>query len=335
MINWDRGMTSETYITLVDPVTWHDTERIEITGGSISRTNEGLRNAADIEFVNYDQSSERWIRVWMDCRQEGGSDHVALFTGLASSPDRNIKGTLVTNKVTCNSVLQPADDILLPRGWFVPAKANAATVIRDLLTVSPAPVEVGTGAPNLLESIVAEDNETRLSMVTKILEAIGWRMQICGDGTIVIGEEASEISVMFDPIENDCIETELTVEYDWYSAPNVFRAVTDTDAVTIRDEDPDSRLSTVTRGREIWMEETDCKLNDGESLQGYAERRLKEEQTVVYKVKYKRRFHPDILVSDRVGLHYPAQDIQGTFIVESQSIELGLGATTSEEVTAI
>ena len=334
MIDWNKGLSAETYVTIVDPTTWKDLDRIEITGGSISRTDEGLRSAADLSFVRYDQSAERWLRVYLDARQTGSAEHTPLFTGLASSPTRDIYGRLSTNSVTCNSVLQPCSDILLKRGWYAPKGTDADVVLKDLLSVTPAPVEIEGVAPKLFGHIVAEEGETHLTMVDKILLAIDWRMKIKGDGTIVISKKANTVSASFDPLENDSIETDLTVEYDWFNAPNVFRAVTDTDCVTVKDERKDSPLSVVNR-REIWMEETDCNLNDDESLETYAERRLREEQMVNYKVSYKRRYRPDVYASDHVSLHYPEQQIDGEFYVVSQSIELGYGATTDEEVIAI
>ena len=41
-MDWARGYTSEYYMTVVDPATWRDISRIEITGGSIRRETDGL-----------------------------------------------------------------------------------------------------------------------------------------------------------------------------------------------------------------------------------------------------------------------------------------------------
>lgn len=333
MINWIKGLSVETYVMEVDAESWKDVDRIEILGGSIARTDEGLRNAADLECKDYDQTRERWVRIYLDARQSGIGEHKALFTGLASAPDRDIYGVVNNNRVVCSSVLQPCSDIFLPRGWYAPAGANAATVLRDLLSATPAPVEVEGETPKLLNHIVAEEGETRLTMVDKILLAIGWRLQILGDGTIRISEPPNAPLMIFDPSKNDCIETDLTVSYDWYSAPNVIRATTDTASVTYKDMS-DAPFSVSNRGREIWVEETDCNLNDGETLESYAIRRLKELQMVQYGVSYRRRFIPDIYTTDLVELHYPAQKIDGIFYISSQNITLGYGATTSEEVIA-
>lgn len=334
-MDWSKGFSASYYASIVDARTWIDTGRFEITGGSISRTDEGLRNSADISCIDYDRDKELYVRVYMNTLQEGStSEHIALFTGLACAPDRDINGTLVTTNLKCNSVLKPCEDVLLPRGWFAQSGLDAEIIIRELLSVSPAPIAVDGKMPTLRDSIVAEENENHLTMSEKILTAIGWRMQIAGDGTIMLKPNAKSNSIIFSPLTNDVIETKLSDSYDWYTAPNVIRAITDERTVVYKDES-DSPLSVKNRGREIWMEETDCNLNNGESLERYAERRLTEEQQVNRTVQYTRRFFPDIYPSDHIELRYQTLGIVGSFYIKSQSISIGYGAPVSEEVNGI
>lgn len=331
-MDWTKGFSAAYYVSIVDPTTWKDTERLEITSGSISFTNEGLRSASDFECTEYDSDRELWVRIWLDARQEGESGHVPLFTGLASAPDRDINGRSESMKIQCCSVLQPAQDVLLMRGWYAPKNIRASIIIEDLLKVTPAPIEIEGTTPRLYEPIVAEEGENHLTMTDKILTAIGWRMSIKGDGSILIRPMPADAVAIFDPMVNDVIETKLSESYDWQTAPNVIRASTEARSVIIKDES-DSILSVPSRGREIWIEESDVNLNDGESLEGYAERRLKEEQNINRTVSYTRIYNPDILVTDLVDLRYPAQNIDGQFRIESQNITLGYGASVSEEVS--
>lgn len=67
----------------------------------------------------------------------------------------------------------------------------------------------------------------------------------------------------------------------------------------------------------------------------YAKRRLKEEQMVSTVVSYDRRFMPGVVSTDVVKLNYPAQGITGNYMITSQTIEIGHGARTSEEVMKI
>ena len=102
-----------------------------------------------------------------------------------------------------------------------------------------------------------------------------------------------------------------------------------------RDDSPDSPLSTVNRGREVWEQEDNCDLADNETIAEYAQRMLREAQRVSQTASYDRRYIPDIVPGDIVMLRYPAQGLDGPYVVESQDIDLGYSATTSEEVTAI
>lgn len=332
---WANGYSATCYMSVVDPSTWRDTDRIGITGGTIKRSDSELIEAADISCVDYDQTRERWVRVWMDTRQQGSADHVALFTGLATSPDRDINGRYVTNTVQCYSVLKPAQDILLPLGWYAPAGANGASLAFSLLSAGPAPIVIEGTSPNLTEHIIAEENETNLSMARAVLNAINWRVRIDGDGTIRIMPKAEDVSASFDHEENDMIETKLKEVYDWFSCPNVFRAISDDMTAVARDEDPDSRLSTISRGREIWKQDTSCNLGDNEGIAAYARRKLAELQQASRKVSYDRRYHPEVTIGDRVRIHYPAQKIIGTFEVMSQTIDIAKTCRTSEEVNGI
>lgn len=334
-MDWSKGFSSRYYATFVHPGTWTDYETFQIVDGNIGKSDENLLQSADISVVNYDQSVERWIRIWLDARQDNSSARVPLFTGLASSPSRDIDGVYTKHSIQCYSVLKPVEDVLLRRGWYAAPGFNSGSVIKTLMEPTPAPFEIDGNPPDLSSYIVAEDGETNLSMIEKILHIINWRLRISGDGSIVMTQRPDGYSEFFNSIENDAIETELQITNDWFSCPNVFRAISGDRIEIARDDSEDSPLSTVTRGREIWMEETDCNLYYGETLEHYAERRLKEEQQSVFSVSYKRRFFPDLSTTDLVKLYYPEQGIDGIFYIVSQTIQLGYGATVSEVVEKI
>lgn len=331
-MDWNKGFTATCYACIVDKYSWRDTERFKIKSDSqITRSDSDLIEAADV-LTDYGFDGEQWIRLYMDARQNGATAHVALFTGIAAAPKRDSHWTRSEYSLECYSVLKPAEDILLPRGYFVPEGADGGEIIKTLLEATPAPVEVIGDTPKLQDAIIAEQGESNLSMTMKVLQAINRRIRITGDGTIQIVPKAEEPSARFNAIDNDCVEPSLSLTHDWFSCPNVFRAVTDNEAVTVYDDREDSSLSTVVRGREVWMEETDCNLNAGENLQAYAQRRLKEEQARGYELSYTRRFIPDVTISDLVGLHYPQIGLDDNYRIVSQRINLDERCRTEEEV---
>lgn len=334
-MNWNNGFTAKYYCTVVDPVTWRDQSTFDITGGSIKRTDDGLMESADVDCVARRQTKEEWVRVYLDARQPGGAARIALFTGLATSPDRKMNGNLETNPLACYSVLKACDDVLLELGWYAPMGAVGSEVVRSLLKRStPAPVVTDGSSPTLTNYIIAEDGESCLSMAQKILDAINWRIRIDGDGTIHITKTPSKSSAVFDPYENDIVLPQIDASDDWYECPNVMRTIIDDSSVVIRDEGGGD-LSIKSRGREIWAEEKGCTLSAAESQVTYTQRRLKELQSHSIEASYKRRFQPAVSVGDMVTLHYPRQGLQGDYIVRSQTIDLGYGAETSERVRAV
>lgn len=332
-MDWSKGYTSTWYAVILDPITWRETERIEIIGGTIKRTTTGLRTSATVDVKRELDDIEQWVRIYMDTAQNGEYGHVPMFTGLASCPKRETFAQASNRSLNCYSVLQPAKDIPLQRGWYAMAGADGAQLISDLLSVSPAPVVIDGISPVLSTTIVAEDNETRLSMAERILSAIGWIMTTQGDGTIMLQPFSAESAAVFDASDYDVIEAPLSVKEDWYSCPNVYMAISGDLTGTARDENSASPMSIARRGREVWQIETGVALSASESITAYAQRALKEAQRIQMEVSYDRRYVPGIYPSRVVTLHYPAQNVDGDFVIQSQSVEIGSGKT-SETVMA-
>lgn len=334
-MNWNEGFSARYYYTVVDPSTWRDLSRHELTGGTVMRTDSNLLQSATINVTDLPTENEAWIRVWLDARQGKDGAHEALFTGLMSAPVVDWDGNRKSYQTECYSVLKPAADILLDRGWYAAAGVNAALLISNLLKAGPAPVICEDEAPHLLESIVAENNETNLTMVWKILNAIGWQLRILGSGNIRIEPKPAEPTITLDSVGNDIVELSVKDTRDWFSCPNVFRAESGDRIAVVRDDDENSPLSTVSRGREIWAEERDVKLADNEGIETYARRKLAELQSPARTISYTRRYLPTVSVGDLVTVHYPKQHIEADFRISSQSIEFGYGARTSEEAVMV
>lgn len=331
-MDWNRGYSSAFYAKEVDPVTWRDIDEIPITGGTVKRTVGGLRNSATLECLADLGGIEKWVRIYMDVEQDGGYAHEAIFTGLAASPKRSVYASRAERSPDCYSVLKPADDILLPRGWFAIAGQNGGEVVRQLLGVSPAPIVVADGAPALSTTIIAEDGETRLTMADKVLEAIDWYIDIDGNGTINVRPVSAVPVATLDPVTYDVIEVPIKIVEDWYSAPNVYQAISSDMVGIARDDREESPLSVQNRGREVWATESGVTLSAGETIGEYAQRQLKKAQRVRKQASYDRRYIPQVRPGTVINLHYPAQGLDGMYIVASQSIRLGFSARTAENV---
>lgn len=328
-MNWNRGFKAGYHACLVDRVTWQDGERFGITEGSINRTDSGLKESADLTAIDYAHGMDKWIRIYLDAEQDGDSAHIPLFTGLTSTPEEEIDGAIHSMKIQCYSVLKPAQDVMLPIGWYAEKGFVCTEIIDSLLSVCPAPVIIESGSPRLAQHYIAEMDESNLTMIYKLLDAIGWRIRIKGDGAIHVEPKPTEPAVTLSAGSYGLIKPQVNRKHDVFECPNVFRAVSDALAVTAYDED-----SIETRGREVWAQETGCATTDGETLALYAKRKLKELQNVAQTISYDRTFEPSLNVGDKVGLRYPSTGINGIYTITSQSLTLDHCVTTSEEVSA-
>lgn len=332
-MQWNKGYKAIYYAMTVNPKTWADNnERIELIDGDIDREPTGLRGSA--EFTSDAEGfNEKLIRIYIDAVQGGDISHEAIFTGYAVSPTLDVEGTVTRQKYDCYSVLKPADDILLERGWYAPLGANSGALIRSLLSVTHAPFTIEGDTGSLESYIVAEDNETRLTMVDKILRIMGLELVVNGAGEIILRSKKQTADVILDPVTNDIVEPSFSITHDWYEVPNVLRVIMDDVAAIARDDNESSIYSTVNRGREIWAQETSSDLATGDTLADYAKRRLKELQMVGTQASYTRRYLPDINVCDVVQIRYEL--LSGLYRITSQKISLEHNLTTSETVEKI
>lgn len=336
MIDWSFGYSSSYEATFVDPITWNDIGyngegSFEITAGSITRNDSDLRQSADISTVDLELTRESWIRVYMIASQGYDKQRIPVFTGLATTPSKQINGERTETSIQCYSVLKPLQDILLPRGWFVETGISCSNIIRQLTDPLSAPVHIANTDATFMEYIIAENNETYLTMLDAVLTAMNWRIRIDGDGSVDIGPFTDDPVQRFDTRSNDVLEPQITIDNDWYNCPNVLRVTTNYDEY-IEYDYSDSIYSIESRGRQVWAEESNCNLTNGENLEFYAKRRLKELQDFATKVSYQRSYDPLVMPTDIVWINYPEYDIFGTFYVTSQSITLGYGSATQEEV---
>ena len=186
MVDFSRGISATYYATRVNPQTWADAGEISIISGEVTKNaTSDIVVSADIA-VNEDIGAEDWIRVYMIAEQNGAKERVPIFTGIVSSPSRDINGNSETRKLDCYSVLKVASDILLPLGWFAPARTSGGELIRILLSDLPCPVELDEGSPNIISSFVAGNNDSKLSVAQEIAEAINWQIRVNGDGSVRI-----------------------------------------------------------------------------------------------------------------------------------------------------
>ena len=329
-MNWTESFTAGYYATTVDPLTWGDVDRFEIDdGSSISRIGSGIRENAELH-LNFNLNGEQLIRIYMDTVQGQDAAHLPLFTGYATSPKLSLNENLKSQNAPCYGVLKSVNDIKLPLGWYASKGRIATDVVKELLGGIRTSIDMYP--PVLQKYIVAEKNESNLTMIDKILSSVGWIMQMDGMGIANLKPKQT-VPVLSVSNSMDIIEEDVNIEQDTFYVPNVLRVMYNDDSEVVYDNSEASPFSVQNRGREIWEQEELSELPEDTSLLLYAQKRLKELQTVGRTIHYPRRFVPDVYVDDVIEFGYP--DIAGCYRITSQKLELSHNCRTEEDGEAI
>ncbi len=315
-MNWNEGLTASHYLTGVDPASWLDRGRTETISGSVDYEETGLRGSASLATL---EPVTGWVRIYLDAVQVGVS-HIPIFTGIAATPEEAIDGKRSEYTVDIYSVLYPAK-AKLPLGFYIAKGADIPNAVCDLLSVTPAPVEIApVEHPILTDHILAESGDSRLDLVDKLLNIADWRLIIDGDGTIEVVPNRKDV-VRTIGQDYDMLELQATITDDVFEIPNCLRCISGSDAAEAKDEDNESPLSIPARGFEVWAQEDNVTLSSTESLARYAERRLKELQQHAASISYTRRYDPEIRLGDHIEIDYPK--IKGVYRVTESTYEIG------------
>lgn len=158
-MDWSKGFSARYILTTVDPKTWTDQQEFEFTEGSIDRdSTSDLRESASVTMTEKITDNECWVRIYLQAIQGGSGAKVALFTGLTAFPERKLDGVRETYNIDCYSVLKPADDVILPRGYYAPA-GSGAKQIKICLMIAFLPPYMSREHPRLLQRILLQKME--------------------------------------------------------------------------------------------------------------------------------------------------------------------------------
>ena len=330
-MDWNQGYTATFRLYSVNQSTWGDGDEIEnLVSASVTKDNESsLIEDASISIDG--EPIKGYVRLVLEAKNTSGMAKVNLGTFLVTSPKRSINGLLTTIDLECYSVLKPADDKLLPPGWYFPEGGDPIAGASELLSnCLKCPVEPAESDIRTDQVKVAENNETALSMAKYLLEDTDWFIYIDGRGCVSIKKKPDNIVKMFDAYENDVLMPNITDESDIFDIPNILR-VTDSNGnyETIYNNDEQSDTSIEKLGWEKWSSEQ-LSLDYGETLLGKGGERMEELSKTTRKINYSREFDPDVKLNDVALYMLPKQRIVGTFRIISQSLSIENGIKVSE-----
>lgn len=342
MIDWLSSMQQTFEYYTVDPSTWKDVKRIEnVLSCTIDRDSEA--STLGSATINAAESiGESYIRVYLVAIQNGKTYKEPLGTFLVQTPSWSFNGKTRDISIDAYTPLLELKENLPPIGYSLLKDDNIMnTAYRLCRERVRAPVVETTCETTLYDDFVANTDDTWLTFLTDLIANAKYTFGLDELGRVLflpVQDTASLQPVWTYTDDNSSIlYPDIDLDRDLYGIPNVVEVVYsseyDTYYARAVNDDPNSPISTVKRGREIVRRVTNPDLygDPTESqTQEYAERLLRQLSTLECTVTYSHGYCP-VRLGDCVRLNYTRSGITDVKAkVISQSIDCSAGCKVTE-----
>lgn len=288
-----------------------------------------IKEERDIDFL-----SER-VRPSMCTKTPAGIAHFPLGVFLMSSPSRKASVGAVGRDIECydkNKIL--ADDKFDTR-YKVAAGTNYIAAVSAIVTSAGITDALLTPTnKTLVADIEFAMGTSKLEAVNKLLKAINYNNIYANAVGRLIAKPFEDpavrtVEAKYVTDKNSIVYRGAEEELDIFDAPNKivrYLETADRDVLiaTVTNDDPLSKLSTVSRGRTIVDIASVSDIADQATLQAYTQR-VAIEKKIYQRIIFETFAMPNHESFDCLYVINKDLDIQGKFIEESWSLEMKIG----------
>ena len=341
MVDWLSSMQQTFEYYVVDPGTWKDIKPINsVTSCTINRDSDTeTLGSATIDMT--EPIGECYLRVYLITIQNGVKDRHPLGTFLIQTPSWSFDGKVRDISVDAYTPLIELKENLPPIGYSLLKGDNIMNLSYRLCRENTrAPVIETVCSDTLYYDFVANTDDTWLSFLTDLIANAKYIFDLDELGRILFQPKQDTSSLQpvwtYTDDNSSILYPDITMDQDLYGIPNVVEVVYSNGnsyyyAKAVND-DSNSPISTVNRGREIVYRETNPNLSGNPTenqIQEYADRLLRELSTLECTVTYSHGYCP-VRLGDCVRLNYSRSGING---VKAKVISQTIDCKTSCKVT--
>lgn len=343
MPDWTKPMEQTYEYYIVNPNTWKDDKQIQNvkTGASINRDSEA--DTLGSATINVTESvGECYIRIYLITIQNGITEKHALGTFLVQTPSSSFNGKIREVTMDAYTSLLELKENPPPLGYSISKDENVMDMAYSLVRENVrAPVVKASCSETLFSDFVADTSDTWLSFNKDLIAKAKYIFGLDEMGRILFLPKQDTASLQpvhtFDDGNSSILYPDLTLDHDIYGVPNVVEVIysngRDYYYARVVNDDPNSPISTVNRGREIIHRETNPSVVGDPTkhqIDEYAEQLLRELSTIEYTVTFTHGYYP-IRLGDCVRLNYTRAgiaDVKAKVISQTIKCEPGCPVTT-------
>ena len=343
MVDWTASMEQTYEYYLVDPNTWKDVAPLNnVKTATVNRdlTVETL-GSATIDVTEL--IGEAYIRVYLVVVQNGVQSRHPLGTLLVQTPSSRFSGKVRTVTMDAYTPLLELKENPPPLGYSIFKDANIMESAYLLCREHARAPSVRPNCTTLLhKDFVANTSDTWITFISDLIGQANYYLDLDELGRIIFAPKQNTESMgykwTYDDGNSSILCPEVTVNHDLYGIPNVVEVVYSDGAAyhtaRVVNDDPNSPISTVNRGREIKFVDTNPSLPGVPTkaqVEEYARQLLKQKSAVEYMITYTHAYC-GTRPGDCVRLNYSRaglRDIKARII--SQSIQCKTGCLVTEK----
>lgn len=345
MADWLAPMEQTFEYYIVDPGSWKDVRLLDsVTSSSITRDLEtDTLGSATID-IN-ESIGEAYVRIYLVTVQNGAREKFPLATVLVQTQSSTFDGMSTSASFDGYTPLIELKEKQPALGYYTPQDKNImdeAYLLAD--RNARAPVVPATSNETLYRDFVANTDDTWVTYLSDLVANAKFYFNLDEMGRILFAPKQDTASLQpvwtYDDGNSSILYPEATFERDLYGIPNVVEVIYSDEhsyyAAKVVNDDVNSPISTVNRGREIPHRVTNPEFSGiptQSMVQQYAEQLLRDLSTIESTVSYTHGYCP-VRIGDCVRLNYERAgliDIKARVI--RQTIKCEPGCPVSETAT--
>ena len=343
MPDWSKSMQQTFEFYTVDPGTWKDvTQLTTVKTCTISRDLEA-DTLGSATFDITEPVGECYIRVYLVTIQNGVREKHPLGTFLVQTPSSSFDGKVKTVSMDAYTPLLELKENPPPLGYSLLEDTNIMEIAFQLVREhARAPVVKTESDATLSYDFVSDTGDTWLTFISDLIANAKYSLSLDELGRILFSPNQDMASLQpvktFNDGNSSILLPEISLDTDLYDIPNVVD-VTYSDYgrsfhARVVNDDPNSPVSTISRGREITHVVTNPSTSGiptQKQIDEYAEQLLRDLSVLKTTVSYTHGYYP-IRIGDCVRLNYQRAGLMGVKAqVISQSIKCEPGCPVTEK----
>lgn len=350
MADWLSTMQQTFEYYTVDPNTWKDVDKLtNVKSCTITRDLDvATLGSATIDIT--ESIGESYVRVYLITIQNGVTERHPLGTFLVQTPASSFNGKVRNVTMDAYTPLLELKENPPPLGYSLLKDENIMSKAYRLVRENVrAPVVEAKCDKTLNNDFVSAPEDTWITFVSDLIANAKYRFELDELGRILFAPNQDIASLQpvwtYDDSEQSILYHDISLDHDLYGIPNVVEVIcssrtalntenTEIYYSRIVNDDSNSPVSTVNRGREIVHRVTDpgfVASPTEKQVELYAKQLLKELSSIEYTISYTHGYCGTRL-GDCIRLNYSRAGLMGIKAkIISQSIKCVPGCPVTEK----